>query len=243
MNNKRIISIAVCLIINTTALLGAVGLDINYISIGLWRLEGLYNNGSSYTSKPILISIIFKKKISSKIETYLDYQRIPTSILSPDCYQYVYYGTPFWIRQRLSFTDNRVKIGFAFSILSSNKIGEVTLGAGVGSSLNTLLKDEIVIQIENEAFRTDQASTGPVPPLEKGQKEDFTFGYTSLISTSMSWMKPLNRKFDLKISLEYDYVDYSERTTYPNPYSTKYFLIRYNEMLTVSLGVLYRAKR
>ncbi len=222
---------------------GSIGINVNLIGYGRWRLEGIYNNGYCFTSKPVSPSVYLEKKLGGRIGLVLDYQYLPVSITSPDCYQYNYNGTQFWFRQRLSFTDNRIKLGFVFSIFCNPKLGEVTLGVYSGTSLTTLIKEGLTIEMEDAPSRVNPSSTGSAPLLLSSQKEFFRFGYTSLFSTSLSWMIPLNRKLDLMVAFKYDYVDYQEETSYPNKYSSKEFLIRYNQTLAASLGIVYRGKR
>ena len=222
---------------------GSIGINVNLIGYGRWRLEGVYNNGYCFTAKPVSPSVFLEKKLGGRIRLVLDYQYLPVSITSPDCYQYNYNGTPFWFRQRLSFTDSRIKLGLVFSIFCNPKLGKVTLGIYSGTSLTTLIKEGLTIEMERALSRVNPSSTGSAPLLLGGQKEFFRFGYTSLFSTCLSFMSPLNRRFDLMVSMKYDYVDYQEESSYPSTYSLKKFLIRYNQMLAASLGIVYRGKR
>ena len=77
------------------------GINVNLIGHGCWRLEGIYNNDIA-SSKPVSPSV-FRVSVLESDRLVLDYQYLPVSITSPDCYQYNYNGTQFWFLTAVEF--------------------------------------------------------------------------------------------------------------------------------------------
>jgi len=220
---------------------GAVGVSMNYITSGLWRLDGYYNDGYSFTSVPVSPSINWDVDIKNNFKLILDYQLLPVSVVSPDCYKSSYNGTHYWVRQRLSFTDHRIKLGVGVKVIQGEKLGVLSLRVYGGTSLNSLLKREIDIKVTPEASIIDRSAASAQPVLEKSRKESYNFGFTSIFCVEWAWEKQINTRLGLRASCKFDYADYDDRLYYPDTaVDLKYFLLKYNRMVSLSTGINFK---
>ena len=240
LNCKIIVLLLVKMFINSSSY-GAIGVSVNYITTGLWRLDGYYNDGYGFTSVPLSPSLSWDLDIKEKFKLIVDYQLLPVSVVSPDCYKSSYNGTHYWVRQRLGFTDHRIKLGVGVDVIQGEKLGVFSFRVYGGTSLNTLLKGEIDIKVAPEASVIDRSAASAQPVLEKSRKERYYFGFTSIFCVEWAWEKQISMRLGLRAACKFDYADYDDRLYYPDTaVDLKYFLIKYNRMVAISTGINFR---